>query len=198
MGLRCTAVAQHIIWRVNGVNVDELLDPAFDSQLILENATGGVTIYTGQLRFLGTTSINRSLIDCLAIYRSLNGVYSLAISEPVLIQVQGVLNSVTNLHVNIYEKNIQITYDPPYTLNGVSVSHYEVVVGAIIASFSTEGNITTINHSIEQLLAYTVCVRPVNLAGIGAETKINARVLAPPPSTISTVYALQGNIFTTI
>lgn len=193
--LRCTAVAQHIVWRVNGVNVDEILDPAFDSQITLENATGGVTIYTGRLRIRGTTSTNRSVIDCLAIYRSLDGVLSSAISEQVLIQVQGVLDSVKNLHVNIHEKNLQINWDPPYTLNGVSVSRYEVVVGTIIAFLSTEGNITTTNQSIEQLLAYTVSVRPVNLAGIGAETKINARVTPPSTTSRLTVYTQQGTIF---
>lgn len=174
--LRCTAVAQHIIWRVNGINVDEILDSAFDSQIVRDNATGGVN---GSLRILGTSSTNRSLmIDCSAIHQSLDGVFSSATSEQVLIQVQGVLDSVENLGVYIKGKLVNLIWDPPHTINGASATHYEVVVG-ILASFSTKR--TRIIHSLDELLAYddvnyTACVRPVNIAGIGVETKINARI----------------------
>lgn len=200
--LTCTAVTQHLIWRVNGINVDEILDSAFDSQITLDKSIGaGLNVYTGRLRILGTPSTNRSQIDCSAFYLSLDGVFSFNSSEPVLIQVQGVLGSVENLDVNIQGKNIQVTWDPPYTINGVSVTRYEVVVG-ILASFSTERNITTVSHSLEELLAYdkvnyTVCVRPVNMAGKGAETKNNVRVTLPVLSNIILASVnrteLQGN-----
>lgn len=185
--LRCTAVAQHIIWRVNGMNVDEILDSAFESQIVRDNATGGIN---GSLRILGTPSTNRSLIDCSAIHQS-HGVFSSAISEQVLIQVQGVLDSVENLVVNIQKKRVKLIWDPPHTIKGVSATHYEVIIG-ILVSFST--NRTTIIHSLDELLAYddinyTACVRPVNIAGVGAETKINARV---------TPLVLQGIIITSI
>ena len=184
MTLTCTAVAHHINWFINGVNVREIHDPAFGSPqtISLDNTIVDLPTYTGKLTIQGTPSTNRSLIKCSAVHLD-ESINKLTINEskPVLVQVQGLLDAVLDLNVNSSANTIQIGWKPPFTIEGVPIDYYEVDVYKVY--FSTQVSSTTFYHTLQQpsssMENYTISVRPVNMAGVGKETRITATVTLP-------------------
>ena len=183
MTLTCTAVADHINWLINGVNVREIHDPAVGSPQTVpsDNAIVDVPSYTSKLTIQGTPSTNRSLIECSAIRLDESNSLTIDKSKQVLVQVQGLLDAVLDLNVNSSTNAIQSDWKPPFTIEGVPIDYYEVDVCK--SYFSTQVNSTTFYHTLQQpsssVANYTISVRPVNMAGVGKETRITATVTLP-------------------
>ena len=197
MTLTCTAVAHHINWLINGVNVKQIHDPAFgDPQTAPSNNTSIVDVptYTGKLTIQGTPSTNRSLnyVQCSAVHLDeyLDRLTERK-SKPVVVQVQGLLDAVLDLDINSSANTIQIGWKPPFTIEGVPIDHYEVDV--CTSYFYTQVNSTTFYHTLQQpsssVANYAISVRPVNMAGVGKETRITATVTLPSSTTTMNFYA---------
>ena len=195
--LTCTAVAHHINWFINGVNVREIHDPAFGvPQTTPDNAIIDIPTYTGKLKIRGTPSTNKTLnfVVCSAIHLDENNSLTEERSKPVLVQVQGLLDAVMDLDINSSTNTMKIGWKPPFTIKGVHIDYYEVDVCK--SYFYTQVNSTKFNHTLQQpssrVANYTISVQPVNMAGVGKETRITTTVTLPSSASSLNFYT-QGN-----
>ena len=185
--LNCTAVAEYINWLVDGVNAREV-NSAFE---VGDPVSINYRTICGKLIVQGSKLSNGTKIICSAVKLSGGHVYTHEKSKPITILVQGKLGPVRSLsyRINLIENYAVVEWNQPFTYDGVSIKYYQVKT--CITDFSTSARVESttailpLNLQLPSKFNYTITVKAVNEAGIGAAAQINIT---------ATVSIEQGNV----
>ncbi|XP_019857841.1 PREDICTED: uncharacterized protein LOC109586109 [Amphimedon queenslandica] len=162
-------LGQH--WLVNGIL--SLLNQNFDtSQEYLPN---GISYY--ELAMPALLEFNESTVQCVVF----NGSNPHIFSSTVQLLVQGLLSEVSHPSVTqINSTVLSLQYTAPYTLTGVPILHYNILILPTNASVNitdTQYNIHINDHCIN----YNIIITPWNIVGAGNITTLSNIILYQAP-----------------